>query len=86
MDWVSEVAVSPSLVLSFPIVVGGGMVLQAVEVSQIIKRSKSFVPVISSTCCAVQCKMVLFTFKFPCLNHLVAGVQMVLKVIWILTN
>ena len=40
---VLEVAVSPlSLVLSFPIVVGGGMVLQAVEVSQIIKRSKFF--------------------------------------------
>ena len=39
---VSEVVVSPSLVLSFPIVVGGGMVLQAVEVSQIMKRSKFF--------------------------------------------
>ena len=40
---VSEVAVSPlSLFLSFLIVVGGGMVLQAVEVSQITKRSKFF--------------------------------------------
>ena len=71
---VSEVAaVSPSLcslslALSFPIVVGGCMVLQAVEVSQITKHSKSFVPVISSTCCAVKfdhCKMILFAFDFP---------------------
>ena len=44
------------------------MGLQAVEVSQITKHSNSFVPVISSTCCAVRCKMVLFTFKSPCSN------------------
>ena len=44
------------------------MVLQAVEVSRIMKCSKSFIPVISPTCCAVKfdcCKMILFTFKFP---------------------
>ena len=42
---VLEVAVSPlSLVLSFPIVVGGRMVLQVVEVSQITKHSNSFIP------------------------------------------
>ena len=69
---VSEVVVSPSLFLSFPIIiVGGGMVLQAVEVSQIIKCSKFF-----HTCdqlnllCAVQCKMVLYTFKFPLFKFL----------------
>ena len=63
------------------------MVLQAVEVFQITKHSKSFIPVISSTCC------VQFTVRwsslcssFPCSNSLVAGVQMVLKVIWILTK
>ena len=46
------------------------MVLQAVEVSQIIKHSKSFIPVISSTCCAVHCKMVLSTPKFPLFKFL----------------
>ena len=68
---VSEVvAVSPlwcslSLVLSFPIVVvGGGMVLQAVEVPQVTKHSNSFVPDQLNLLCAILCKMVLFTFKF----------------------
>ena len=68
---VLEVAVSPlSLFLPFAIIIGGGMVLQAaVEVSPITKCSKFF-----RTCdqlnllCAVQCKMVLFMFKFPCSN------------------
>ena len=62
------------------------MVLQVVEVSQIIKHSNSFVPDQLNLLCAVRCKMVLFKFKFPCSNSLVAGVQMVLKVIWILTK
>ena len=46
------------------------MVLQAVEVSQITKRSKSFVPDQLNLLCAVHCKMVLFTFNFPLFKFL----------------
>ena len=68
---VSEVVVSPSLVLSFPIVVVGGcMVLQAVEVSQITKHSKSCTCDQPNLLCAVRCKMVLFTLKFPLFKFL----------------
>ena len=61
---VSEVVASPSwwslsLFLSFPMV-RGCMVLQAVEISQIIKCSNPFIPVFSST---VVWWMNLFTFN-----------------------
>ena len=63
------------------------MVLQVVEVSQITKHSKFFRTYDQlNLLCVVRCKMVLFMFKFPCSNSLVAGVRMVLKVIWIPTK